>query len=737
MPTGKSTFRSCGSLGSCAVSFGLSMVLACAACSGSRTVAAGALGDTTAVPEHVANGTDEPQNESGSNLLNQQQMRQLQVFGPILLNPSSDIDSNTRRNAAHELIEMNATEATELLAEALRSRKAPVMLAAASALYASRASLPELSDPAVIALVGAPAEALEPLSWLVSQYGEPALRRVAELATNKSNSVDSRLGPIYALGSFRSRSAAVHLISIVQSGDSPAPANTNGGNGAAQIMQAACMSLERLTGLPHGTNAARWSEWWRDASMLSDDQWYRLVADSLSRRIAELQQQLIRESAANQLAARELAEAYRDLYPALTTDEQLRRLPKLLDDQLPAVREFGINRISLLLRDSVRIPVEIQTKLAQRLGDEIPALRLAAARLLDELNYESTGEVVAARLTGEKNNAVIQGYLEVLAKRPCLAAVEPLRRMLRDRELGPASASTMWQILGTLSIDDAESAALIEASRAAYHQLQSPPLARLLAFIGDTSDTADMTALLDSDDRAMRVAVAEGFARRGMRQPLLDRADDPDVFAFAVNAIVHGEPTLANFTLLARLNPPESQTQMWLDGLQVLADRLGPLNVISVDDLLASISGVSRAHRQTILLKALEAPSEQLGEARSKIIVRVVPLLLEHGQPTRAHDLLESIPVTGTAQVQALRFKAAVLSGHYDAAANLNADPREWLALLSTIVERDATAATPLRDEIERRFAGKLVQDDQARFDRLTEQLQRAALGNVTPPVPQ
>ena len=48
--------------------------------------------------------------------------RQLQVFGPILLNPSRDIDAETRRNAAQELLNMHSADSSELLKNAIASR---------------------------------------------------------------------------------------------------------------------------------------------------------------------------------------------------------------------------------------------------------------------------------------------------------------------------------------------------------------------------------------------------------------------------------------------------------------------------------------------------------------------------------------------------------------------------------------------------------------------------------------
>ncbi|MHC4447197.1 MAG: hypothetical protein ACYSXF_05375, partial [Planctomycetota bacterium] len=49
------------------------------------------------------------------------QQRQLAVFDRTVRNPSADIDPETRRHAAEELIAMDLPEATERLAEALSS----------------------------------------------------------------------------------------------------------------------------------------------------------------------------------------------------------------------------------------------------------------------------------------------------------------------------------------------------------------------------------------------------------------------------------------------------------------------------------------------------------------------------------------------------------------------------------------------------------------------------------------
>jgi hypothetical protein len=78
-------------------------------------------------------------------------------------------------------------------------------------------------------------------------------------------------------------------------------------------------------------------------------------------------------------------------------------------------------------------------------------------------------------------------------------------------------------------------------------------------------------------------------------------------------------------------------------------------------------------------------------------------------------------------ELATVRFNAAALSGHYERAASLQADPAVWIALLESAAKRDLAAAAPLRDEIERRFDKVILGPDRAIFDRVTEQLKREA----------
>ncbi len=74
------------------------------------------------------------------------QDRQLQVFGPTLLNPSSDIDVSTRRGAAEELIAMATPQSIDVLTQGLESGAAPVMTAIVGAVDAAPASRSRVSS---------------------------------------------------------------------------------------------------------------------------------------------------------------------------------------------------------------------------------------------------------------------------------------------------------------------------------------------------------------------------------------------------------------------------------------------------------------------------------------------------------------------------------------------------------------------------------------------------------------
>ncbi len=658
--------------------------------------------------------------------LTEQQRRQLEIFGPILLNPSPDIALKTRRNAAHELIAMGLPQAYEMLESALRSDNPSITLAVASAMHAARATAPELLDAAVDAVPDASLETLDALSWVLARYGENALEKVTAMALDRTQPTARRKGPIYALAAFRNRNAAATLMQLIE------PQTADDGEAippeAPEIIDAACASLERLSGLSYGNDPERWRAWWATARDLSPGQWFQFVARSLADRVVELQQQLHLQHAANDRMARKLYEAYLELYPELTVDEQLRRLPELLEDDVAPVREFGINRVALLLRDSVRIPPRVQAALVNRLADDVPALRLQAARLLDELNYDNVATLLANRLAVERSIEVAGGLLDILSKRSSPAAIEPARLWLGHFTLGEPAATIIWRAVLAGNVDQNVLNAVRSDVRSHVAKQPQPSLVKLLALLGDETDNDRLTMLLDGADPALRIAVAEGFCHRGARQPLLDRARDPVIYPYAVRVLLEGPADLAAMRALAELKPDDANLKTWSDAVLALARKLPVGDLLAADDILSQLAYADNALRSVVLLRVVQSPREQTTpELRIRTMAKLAPILIELGQAPRVHELLESMNSDlGSGTLRRVRFQAAALAGHYEKAAQYEPDPSAWVALLSTIVTRDPAAAGPLRDEIIRRFGSVLGEEDRALLDTASQSLDSA-----------
>jgi hypothetical protein len=222
----------------------------------------------------------------------------------------------------------------------------------------------------------------------------------------------------------------------------------------------------------------------------------------------------------------------------------------------------------------------------------------------------------------------------------------------------------------------------------------------------------DLTALLDSDDPARRVAVAEGFWKRGLRQPLLDRADDEAIYPFAIRALADGPPDLTGFNTLATLRPNETHRRLWSEMVLKLASRIPPGDLLAADDVLRSVAYVDVALRRDMLLQAAAQPHDAFAIAtRLAIAERLAPMLLDLGEAARAHELLSALNgAAGSSPALAVpRFQAAALTGHYDVAARVQPDAEAWVNLLSREFERGNPACPRLLDEIVRRFSAQLA----------------------------
>ena len=650
--------------------------------------------------------------------LSEQQQRQLGLFAASLMGPA-EADQTQRLNAAQELILMRTPQATAVLAEALRSGQAPVILAVLDAMERQPQAVSGLLEPAVQALKTAPPAVHARLATAITRYGNPALQMIAAIAVDATIALDQRLGAITALGAFRSRESAASLIEILRQ----SPEN------ASQLHDAACRALGNLTGLTYGNNVEAWIQWWLAARNQSPEQWLAEMVRNLQTQIATLTE--ANTALRSQVTATNdrLIQAYRDLFPALPESARLAMLPTLLEDPLSRVRMFAVERIRRLLRDSATIPAELQDKLAQRMTDEQADVRIAVAELLDSLGYAGLANRVAEALDREREAAVVAAYLNILKVRTSAQALNPLCYWLQDATHGPSAADALWAMLiGEYGTTEARQQAR-DVLRQTGTTIENPSMYRLLAFVGDEADRQALEPILDGDNPDHRRAVAEGFARAGHSRPLLDRTANVEIYPYAVLALSLSVRDVDGLRVLARLQPAPPNIALWEEAIVQVTARLPPDSILQADDVLSPLTYALPPLRSRVLGRvAMLPPSEIAQPLRIDVIGRWVPLLLELGEWRRAYETLETIPpAPGNTTLGRMKFRAALMIGQYDVAGQLDGTPSSWIAVLADIAPLDPQAAGRLRDEIARRFEPLLTGDVKTAFD---------AAANLIPPMP-
>lgn len=640
--------------------------------------------------------------------------RQLEVFDSTVRNPSTDIDAQTRRQAAEELIAMDEPDATERLIAALGCDEPVVIHAVIEAMELSPNPVPGLLPAAVGTLHDASDANREKLSLILPRYGRPALDLVAQHAQDSEATPAQRIGPIYALASFRSRESAEKLMTILD-GQEPAP---------PEVINATCQSLERLTGLPYGSAPGEWRRWWDTLKDQPIEQWLRIVVDHLSKRTTELEGQIQQQRRERDVIATRLAEEKRRYFQTLLVEEQLRELPLLLSDALAPLRRFAMRRVERILRDSERVPEPVRERLVERLEDpaEVPQLRLTAAQLLSDLDYPETAELITAALDAERDKEIIRGYLEILAKRPTRANLDPILAWLDDPIAGEAAAGALWSVISKGILEPESLPAARTAARAAFESWPTAAHGRLLAAIGEPKDYAHLEALLDNADAGMRQAVAQGLAWAGARDLLVVRADREELFPFAVGVLASGEADLKTFELLARLKAPPAHTKQWERAVVGLAHRLDAAELLAADDLLATMAHVSLRLRAEALGQVADPASGDSLAHRAPILVRLADLQLGTGDYEGAYQTtlkLADSPVT--AALAQLKFRAALLAQRFDEASTLSAAPRVWVNMFQQLAADQPRVAEALATEIERRFT--LSDADRTAFEAVRRRL--------------
>lgn len=636
------------------------------------------------------------------------QAEDLQYHASILQNPAND--RATRTGAAQRLLRMSLPEANAVLDAALRSGDSSLMWPVIEALVAAGEPAPGVREGAIQALRTAPRDTLDELAIVVARYEQEAFQEVSSLALDRQLPIDERLGPIRALASFSTLESVDRLMELADPARGEDP----------MIRTAALDSVRRLAPADLGDDYEQWRNWWSKARQISRVEWAREVVRQYQDRAAEL------ERLHGGLAQR-YVDLLRELHLALPLSEQLQRLPKDLEDELPSVREFALGRIARLLRDSVQIPDPVREKVISRMDDAIPALRRRSAQLLYELDEPTLAERIAQRLPAERDREVILAYLQHLKNRTTPEALPSILAWLNDEEMSGAAAEALWKLLRTINLSGEPLATVRVAVRDAMTRQPAPKICRLAAYIVEEEDLQPIEVMLDAEDPALRAAVAEGLCARGRWQPLRENADDEIVYPWALQVLAEGPADFEVFQVLIDLRPPPQMIEQWAEAVRVLSGRLDPARLLEADDALATSEYADTPLRAAMLRRAAELPPDALSlEDRIRLLERLAPMLIELGEAPQAFELLDHLgSAAGSPALDEIKFRAALYSGHYEAARHIREDGREWLEVLEQLAEKDDDLAAALRDVIARRFAARLADDPdfKAAFDATAGQL--------------
>ncbi|MEE2912460.1 MAG: hypothetical protein VX436_01505, partial [Planctomycetota bacterium] len=214
---------------------------------------------------------------------------------------------------------------------------------------------------------------------------------------------------------------------------------------------------------------------------------------------------------------RRLFDAYVDYWPLISSEDQHKRLPKVLTDPIPEIRAFGVERVAVLLRDGEAMEEELQL-VATLLQDPHPTVRLAVAKLLPEINIAgkriehseygpmSLPEYVATSLEKEKRQSIAALELAFFQTRPHSNAVKPSIKRLESGPVDPA-AKTIFALLNSkmFEIEDDQKRQIfkiVQRHLRINNISKLPSLITLNAMLGSPTVKQGLVHLLQNSDKS-------------------------------------------------------------------------------------------------------------------------------------------------------------------------------------------------------------------------------------------
>ncbi|MEE2906378.1 MAG: HEAT repeat domain-containing protein [Planctomycetota bacterium] len=618
-----------------------------------------------------------------------------------LQSTSQDLDPATRQAAAAELLAQHSPEAMNILAEALTSGREPQVTAVLTAIESEIRPAPALRQAALDALATVPPVNRASLGGLLVRYAETSpdiLDSIMNRSLDPEVPIAERESAVACLGELHSQPAEATgvLIELLQQSP-PRP-----------LADAAMNSLARLTGLPDKWDTKRWLAWWNANQDRPSTLWLRDAIQAQGRRITDLETQLRQARERDRLVVTRLVDVYRDLWPLLQIEQQLERIPDMLEDDRAGIRAFGVDRVAVLLRDG-EANETIEETVLERLEDSDVEIRRKVASLLGELSNPDIMNHVTERLEIESDPEVLNHalrFLQIRGDRTDLGKVLPL---LQDEETRDIASATTWSFLRSNAPTEEERLEVLKMLGDSSDESSTPSELALRVLVGPDSELVEADLLLRDPDSATRSAVAEALLRRKRYESVLANGSDSAIYPIAIQAALEmpTDRSLDRINRVLELSAPgESQQTLWLEAISKASESVPPVDQPLLDDRLAAHPAVDETLRITILDKALE--QENLDKAEQIVILkRLVPLLIQENKAKTAVILLEKLH-TEDPELSDMRFQAALLSRDFAIAANMHDDMPQWIEAYEIIQESHPESAGAVKDEITQRFNEQL-----------------------------
>ena len=398
-------------------------------------------------------------------------------------------------------------------------------------------------------------------------------------------------------------------------------------------------------------------------------------------------------------------EAYKELWPLISIDQQHKKLPALLADRLPELRSIGIERVSVLNRDGEATEEELLIVVSM-LDDHNISVRLAAAKLLPEINLPNLPEQVVSSLKVENNDEVASYEILFFKDKPYADAIEPVFARL-DSPLVQVASNTLISLLKNAPYSEENYAIWKQKIKNAKKNQNEPTLLTLEGILGSDQEREALSTLLKSESEPTRSAVANGFATVGFWEPLVLYKDDPIIAQFLIAGLQNKADLEAFKTLLSLRST--INVSAWDSAVLSILKSLDTRSFLLADDILSTAGETDL--RVNVLMKVWKLSENRSLSARIAIAKRTVPLLNEKGRSDEALRLLEAY---GDGFVDeelfSLQFKTAILASSWDSAANVHQKPQPWINEWETIKLSDPAAASVIRQQIVQRFEQELTQ---------------------------